>query len=80
MGQAAGQKAGDKYRKRLIGHFPDSDNTMQVCQDRAKETKADYLRTHCRAGSNDISSKAYCERRYDRFGSVTVNSKKNQKD
>lgn len=70
----AGQKTGDKYYSRLVSHFFDSNNPVDVCERCAGQTKADYLRPHCRP--NNISSKTYREGGYDGLAGVTVDSKK----
>jgi hypothetical protein len=78
MDYSAGQQTGDKYRSRLISHFSDSNNAVEVCQGCSEETKADYLRSHYRP--NNISSKTYREGGYDGLAGVTVNSKEYQED
>jgi hypothetical protein len=78
MRQSAGQKAGYEYGSRLIRHFPDSNNTVQVCEECPEETKADYLRAHCI--TNNIGSKTYREGCYDGLGGATIDNKKYQKD
>ncbi len=80
MGQEAGQKCGDEYRKGLVRHFFDSDNTVQVRKGGAKKTKADYLRAHCRTDHNNVRRKTYREGGYDGLGGIAVNSKKYQED
>jgi len=80
MCPSTGQKAGYKYRNRLIRHSPDSNNTVQVCNQRPEKTKADYLRAHCRTNNNNIGSKAYNKGSYDGLGGGIIDSKKYQKD
>lgn len=73
MGEEAGQKGCDEYRKKLIRHFSDSNDPVQVGQGRAEKTKANHLRAH--RATNKVRSETYCERSYDGLRGIAVNSK-----
>ena len=72
------QETADKYHKRLIGHFSNHYNAVQVRKQRPEKTEADYLRPHRRA--NNVGCETYCEGCYYCFLLSAVNGEEYHKD
>ena len=76
MCRGARHETGQKYRSRLIRHFPDGNDTVQVCQQGSKKTETNYSRAHWISDNNNIGRKTYGEGCNDGLGGIAIDGEK----